>query len=888
MQGKILRANENFLKIMGYRSDEIHGQHHSMFCELPLNTSPADRELWARIGQGEFDSGVYKRFGKHGKVVWLQVSYVPIFEADGKGIKVVMFAVDISGDKHNAEALKKSSQLVRSIVETIVDGVISISHQGVIESFNPASEKIFGYSADEVIGQNVKMLMPEPYHSEHDGYLSHHIATGEKKVIGIGREVVGLRKDGSTFPMDLAVSTVMIGKKRHFVGIVRDQTERTQSEHALTNAQVKLQGVFNSVIDGIVIIDAKGTVDAFNPAAESIFGYEEQEVIGENVKVLMPEPYRGEHDGYLHNHATTGENKIIGIGREVTGRRKDGTLFPMDLAVSPMQVSGKPMFVGLVRNISTRKQSEKELKLAKFTAESANRMKSEFLANMSHELRTPLNAIIGYSELLKEEAEDDGNTDIVQDLNRIHTAGNHLLKLINDVLDLAKIEAGRVELVHEQVSVSALLQELDLLIRHQMDKNANRFEVICDEDINNITSDSSRLRQILLNLLSNAAKFTSKGQVTLAVKREQQRGVEYLAFSVSDSGIGMTPEQLDKVFIPFVQADATTTRQFGGTGLGLAICKDLCHIMGGTIDASSEAGKGSTFTVHIPVDSSSLLTPNSGEKEPLAGNAMAMDISSYSSGNHMQEGECVLVIDDDYETRNLMIRTLEKDGFGVVAVSNGPEGIALAIKLKPLSIILDIMMPEMDGWEVLRILRASPETANIPIIINTIADEQQRAEEEGVTAYLSKPLKKTELLGLLNELAPQQQSADVLVVEDEADIRELLVRQLATIGWSARTCENGLAALHDVKQTMPDIILLDLMMPKMDGFEFLAQLRKLPTGRKVPVVILTAKDISEQEDAFLNGSAQLVIRKGDLKNIADLLPIVRRFMRKPKLVEERS
>jgi CheY-like chemotaxis protein len=301
--------------------------------------------------------------------------------------------------------------------------------------------------------------------------------------------------------------------------------------------------------------------------------------------------------------------------------------------------------------------------------------------------------------------------------------------------------------------------------------------------------------------------------------------------------------------------------------------------MGGHIEAQSEAGKGSTFTVFIPVDLSLLeRQPQVGEK--LVDNATSPSVNLYASGGYLGEGECVLVIDDDEEARDLIIRTLEKDGFSIAAASNGAQGVVLAKELKPLCIILDIMMPSMDGWSVVKILKGDPETATIPIIINTIADEQSRADDEGVIAYLSKPLKKVELLDLLNNLALKQKNVDVLIVEDEADIRELLVRQLTAIGWTARDCKDGLEALLHLQHKIPDIILLDLMMPKMDGFEFLEELRKLPGADKVPVVILTAKELSGHEEVVLNQSAKLVIRKGDLSNIKELLPIVRRFMRK--------
>jgi PAS domain S-box-containing protein len=709
--------------------------------------------------------------------------------------------------------------------------------------------------------------------------------TGEKKIIGIGREVVGQRKDGSTFPLDLAVTDSSIDGQRYFLGIIRDLSERQRSQDELAVLQSRLLGVFNSVIDGVIIIDAKGTIDAFNPAAEGIFGYSEEEVLGKNVKILMPDPYRSGHDGYLSNHLATGEKKIIGIGREVSGLCKDGTVFPMDLAVSPMQIRGNPMFVGLVRNITERKQHEEDIKLAKLSAESANRMKSEFLANMSHELRTPLNAIIGYSEMLREDAEDEGNTQAMDDLNKICTSGNHLLKLINDVLDLAKIEAGRVELILENFSVCALVNDISMVIQHQMNNNDNHFEIVCAEAIGEITGDEGRLRQILFNLLSNAAKFTNKGRVTLTVKREEQQGKKYIAFNVTDTGIGMTPDQVAKVFTPFVQADASTTRQFGGTGLGLAISKDICDIMGGMLYARSEVGIGSTFTVRIPADLSLRAQQSQVKEKPVDSTTPDIYISE---GSDDDQDNYVLVIDDDHKARDMIIRILEKDGFRLAGASNGLQGIALAKKLKPLCIILDVMMPDMDGWEVMSNLKHYPETANIPVIINTIGDKQDNKEIKGIISYLSKPFNKSEVLDLLNSLVPQQENLDVLIVENEMHIMELLMRQIETKGLIGRGCNNGLEALQEIQQKMPDIILLDLMMPKMDGFEFLTELRRVPGGNNVPVIILTAKDLTEQEEILLNKSAKLVIHKGDMNNIDELLPMVRRFISKPKPLGEPS
>jgi two-component system sensor kinase FixL len=488
---------------------------------------------------------------------------------------------------------------LKVIFDSVIDGMITINEDKEIQAFNPAAEKIFGYSREEVFGKNVKMLMPNPYRHEHDSYVDNYKDTGQKKVIGIGREVFGLRKNGSQFPMELAISEgLLISGKRIFIGIIRDITERKATEEQLKLAQEKSQAIFDNVIDGMVIINGMGLIQGFNPAAESIFGYSREETLNQNVKMLMPEPYRGEHDQYLKNYRDSGVKKIIGIGREVMGRRKDGRLFPMDLAISPMNVGDEKLFIGLVRDITERKEAKQALKEATQAAQAANQMKSEFLANMSHELRTPLNAIMGYSELLHEEAEERGDDEDVADLNKIHMAGNHLLSLINDVLDLAKIEAGRVELLHDQINLCELLTDIAMVVKHQVEKNNNVFEVHCVPPAESVINDSGKLRQVLLNLLSNAAKFTQSGSITLSASIKG----DYVVCHVVDTGIGMSDEQLKKIFNPFVQANASTTRQYGGTGLGLSVSKELCELMGGDVSVESKVGQGSDFCIRVAKD----------------------------------------------------------------------------------------------------------------------------------------------------------------------------------------------------------------------------------------------------------------------------------------------
>ncbi len=365
---------------------------------------------------------------------------------------------------------------------------------------------------------------------------------------------------------------------------------------ARSESEAQLRAIFRTIVDAIVVIDGEGRILDFNPAAERIFGYAAEEVIGQNVRSLMPEPDSSQHDQYLKNYFQTGQPRIIGTGREVTGLHKDGGTVPLELAVSEVNYDGRRLFTGILRDITERKQAEEKLRQAKMEAETANRAKSSFLANMSHELRTPLNAIIGYSELLHEEAEERDDQPLLEDLGRIGIAARHLLSLINEVLDLSQIEAGRVQIEIAEIEIDSLLHEVGETVRPLAARNGNGLKIECPADIGTIESDPTKLRQVLFNLLANAAKFTRDGVITVGARR----GEDGMRFTVTDNGIGMTEEQLDRVFEEFAQADDDTRRNYGGTGLGLAISRKFCRILGGDLTAESSPGEGSRFTVDLP------------------------------------------------------------------------------------------------------------------------------------------------------------------------------------------------------------------------------------------------------------------------------------------------
>jgi signal transduction histidine kinase/DNA-binding response OmpR family regulator len=477
----------------------------------------------------------------------------------------------------------------------------------------------------------------------------------------------------------------------------------------------------------------------------------------------------------------------------------------------------------------------------------ASRHKSQFLANMSHELRTPMNAIIGVSEMLLEDARDLQRDDQIEPLERILRAGRHLLALINDILDLSKIEAGKIDLHLETFGIASLVEDVITTIRPLAEKNGNRLTVECPPDIGTMRADPTRVRQALLNLTSNAAKFTEHGAITVSAMRRRQDDADWLTLAVTDTGIGMTPEQTAKLFQDFTQADASTTRKYGGTGLGLAISRRFCRLMGGDIAVKSALGQGSTFTISLPV---------AGELAGAEETRPAMTPRRVAADGL----PLVLVVDDDATVREVMERFLVKEGFSVVTAAGGIEALARARELAPTALTLDIMMPDLDGWTVLAALKGDPALADIPVIVVTILDEKNRGFALGATDYIVKPVDRDRLLAVLRTVSARR-SGHVLLVEDDAATRTVLRQILTRDGWTIHEAENGRVALDRLAETLPDVIVLDLMMPEMDGFEFLAELRSRPDARDIPVLVVTAKDLTEDDRRRLNGGVERVIMK---------------------------
>jgi signal transduction histidine kinase/CheY-like chemotaxis protein len=493
-------------------------------------------------------------------------------------------------------------------------------------------------------------------------------------------------------------------------------------------------------------------------------------------------------------------------------------------------------------------------------ARAATQAKSHFLANMSHELRTPLNAIIGYSEMLQEEAQDSGQESFIPDLKKINRSGRHLLDLINDVLDLSKIEAGKMELYLETFDIPNLLEDVSTTVQLLMQKNSNTLEVRCPANLGAMRADMTKVRQSLFNLLSNASKFTKNGKITLEAAREiSPPKADWIVFRVSDTGIGMTPEQQDRVFEAFSQADSATARDFGGTGLGLTITKTFCRMMGGDVALTSEPGKGTTFTIRLPTE----------VREPKAESAAA----SESSAAPNMEGTPVLVVDDDADTRQVLKRFLNRKGFPVECASSGEEGLRLARELHPMAIILDVMMPGMDGWAVLSTLKSEPEVRDIPVVMLTIVDDKNLGYTLGASDYMIKPVDREHLIQILAKFRDVPPPRFALVVDDEEPARKMLTQILEKERWTVVQAENGLVALELIAKQRPDLILLDLMMPKMNGYQFVAELHKRDDWRSIPIIVVTAKDMSTEERLALDGYVEKVLPKHALTEDALLTEI---------------
>jgi signal transduction histidine kinase/CheY-like chemotaxis protein len=518
------------------------------------------------------------------------------------------------------------------------------------------------------------------------------------------------------------------------------------------------------------------------------------------------------------------------------------------------------LLVLAMEDVTERRRAEEEAAKAKEASELANRTKSLFLANMSHELRTPLNAIVGYSEMLQEEAAQQKLDSFGADLEKINASGRHLLALINDILDLSKIEAGKMELFLESFDLNTLVDEVASTIKPMVEKNSNKLNIELAPDLDGMHADQVKVRQALFNLLSNAAKFTHEGSITLKAEKQRMDGSEWVVFQVTDTGIGLSAEKIVRLFQDFTQADASTTRKFGGTGLGLALTRRFCQMMGGDVTVRSVPDEGSTFTIKLPARVREMRPEPESDSAPETAGA-ALRRHSDTTEEPPPPSTCVLVVDDDPVQRDLLRRFLTKEGFCVRSASNGEEALAAAHLLLPVAITLDVMMPDMDGWAVLEALKADDTLRDIPVVMLTMVDDLDRGMTLGAADYVTKPVNRHRLSRILKRYSCSTPPCPVLLVEDDAPTRASMRNMLEKQGCRVAEAENGEIALTLMAQERPSLIFLDLLMPVMDGFTFADRVRLHPDWRSIPIVVVTAHDLTGEERRRLNGYVETIVQK---------------------------
>jgi PAS domain S-box-containing protein len=597
--GRVMTWNPGAERIYGYAEKEIIGQHYAlMFLEKDALQDKPAKELNQATSLGRYETEGFRR-RKDGSRFWASVIVTALYNEHDQLIGFSKITQDITGRKQSENALRDSESRLRAVVDTATDAMITINERGSMVFFNMAAEKLFGYSQEEVIGQNVNILMPSPYHEAHDSYLENYLRTGIKKIIGIGREVVAKRKDGTTFPIDLSISEVQLEQMRLFTGIIRDITERKQAESALLDSESRMRAVLETIVDAVITIDEQGRILSFNQAATRLFGYSPEEVMGQNVNILMPSPYHEAHDSYLENYLRTGIKKIIGIGREVVAKRKDGTVFPIDLSVSEVHLKDQRIFTGIIRDITERKSAEEEIRKLNeeletrvhertIQLEAVNRELEAFSYSVSHDLRAPLRTIDGFSQTVMEMYADklDGRG---QDyLNRVRKGSQDMAKLIDDMLNLSRLTRGELNIT-DNVDLSRIAREIADNLQAREPERQVYFEI---EDGLEGLGDQRLLHSVLENLLGNAWKYTSKHPVA-HIAFGKIRNNDHTIYYVKDDGAGFDMAYADKLFSAFYRLHGAS--EFAGTGVGLATVARIIHRHGGQVWAEAAVEQGATF-----------------------------------------------------------------------------------------------------------------------------------------------------------------------------------------------------------------------------------------------------------------------------------------------------
>jgi two-component system sensor histidine kinase EvgS len=724
-----------------------------------------EERYWSPLNSPVFDAG-----GKLAYIIHRVEDVTEFIRLKQQGIKQSELTEELQErmEKMEAEIYQRAQEAARAndnlryseenisvTLNSIGDAVLTTDAAGLVTRLNPSAEQLTGWTQEEAIGRPVSEIFRIINQDTRQPAAMPVFETLKNGAVqGLANHTVLIARDGSEYPIaeNCAPIRSRTGQVLGAVLVFRDVSEEYATQKALRDSATHIRTILNNMADGIITIDEHGLVETVNPAAERIFEYSADELIGQNIKMLMPQPYHDEHDGYLQRYLATGEAHIIQRVREVHGLRKKGEVFPLDLKVSEMWLDGGRRFIGIVRDITERKETEALLQQAKEKAEFANRAKDSFLATMSHEIRTPLSGLLGMLELLALMPLDKEQRKTLQSAR---DSGHSLLRILSDILDWSKIEAGKLGLSIQATSITQLLQDVVNTYAHVASAKKLILQPEVDERIGQAhLVDSLRLSQILNNLVSNAIKFTPAGSVQIRAELlEQSDGVEKIRFSVQDTGIGLDQAQKARLFQLYTQGTANTARMYGGTGLGLAICKRLAEMMDARLDVESEPGKGSTFSLTLAMP----LT-ESKQIQQLSEEATGPDLKPLVAD--MADAPVVLAVDDHPVNLALLTRQIELLGLRVEAAQDGESALAIWQSRNIEMIITDCHMPNMDGYELARTVRntelreARPRTPIIACTANALGEENERCRAAGMDDVMVKPTSLHTLRAMLLRRLP--------------------------------------------------------------------------------------------------------------------------------------
>ena len=743
---------------------------------------------------------------------------------------------------------KEQGAMVEALLRNSPLAIVGLDEANRILLWSAAAERLLGWTAEEMTGHPLEEL-----DRSGDSGLD---LQGRRQLQAKGGQLVSV--DCSTSPWKLegaehAGTIVFLSRASAAGGSSAVAATGSARKKPGERAQDRFRELLDAAPDSIIEVDSEGQIVLSNLATERMFGYKRGELLGLSLEALLPESMRARHVMHRARYWTHPQTRPMGSGLQLQAHRRDGTEFPVEISLSPVKAEEGFRVTAIIRDVTERKRAEEQIRSLhqRFTreltetnrqleqrnqeVEKANRLKSEFLASMSHELRTPLHTIIGFSELLSEESQGPLNEKQKRFLGHIHRDSLHLLELINDVLDLSRIESGRLELHCEVFPVAPAIEEALLIIRPSAAHKEIPIEVEIGDGLG-VYADRIRFKEILLNLLSNAVKFTPRGgKITL--RGEERPGDVY--FAVTDTGIGIAHEDHEAIFDSFYQVGSTTKGVREGTGLGLAICRHLVTGQGGKIWVESEPGRGSSFQFTLPAEPKVTQPGEKVHKSPL-----------------------VLVAEPEAGARELLVGYLGPQGYRTEAASTSAEMLRKARQLKPDAIALDVAIAQ-GGWSALHTLLGAPETAKIPVVVMSSLDDADSAISLGAAAFLVKPVKKEVFLETIRKyMHPGPgEVMRVLAVDDEPESLSLVQEVLSQGGYLPLLARSGREALEILAQTAVDLVIIDLIMPEMSGFELILRIKENPRLASLPLVVLTARDLTEQDYDLLQRKTKAVFLK---------------------------